>query len=602
MSTRAEERVEADETAARMTGAFADVRRGELEKARTVFVDLMHDPKHGVEAYRGLAAVAWQQKQGEAAIQLLRIAVQQRPDNADAQADLALLLLTSGRAEESLVHWDQRLRLTPADALAWHNYGQALAAAGRLDAAVSAFEMALKLAPDQAQTYETYARALATAGSQDRAEPVWRRGLARFPRMESMYLGLANSLFEQSQLQAACETFRAGVAALPQSADLHMGLGQMLDDLGDKAAAEAQHRRALALRPGWAMPVEALLTMLRKQARDEDLEAARAILADPLRPPQDHANAGFGLGKALDARGDYDGAFAAWSVANAARRRQIGPFDRDRWVRRVDRYIAQFTRPFLEARRDWGSDSDRPVFVLGMPRSGTTLAEQILAVHPDARGCGELSDIARIAKALPTKVGTMQKWPEAAAALTPALTRAAADDYLSSVLKRFPTSAARLVDKAPINFSYIGLIVLLFPNARIIWCRRDPRDICTSIFSENFGLTQTQSTDLADIGFFYKEHIRLMRHWAGIVGERIYECRYEDLIADFEPRCRSLVEAAGLPWDERCLRFHESDRAVLTPSRWQVRSPIYSGAVARWKRYEKHLGPLLEALHGEIDG
>jgi hypothetical protein len=123
-----------------------------------------------------------------------------------------------------------------------------------------------------------------------------------------------------------------------------------------------------------------------------------------------------------------------------------------------------------------------------------------------------------------------------------------------------------------------------------------------SIFSENFGLNQTQTTDLADIAFFYTEHMRLMRHWQTVAGERIYECRYEDLIADFEPRCRSLVEAAGLPWDERCLRFHESDRAVLTPSRWQVRSPIYSGAVARWKRYEKHLGPLLEALHGEIDG
>jgi tetratricopeptide (TPR) repeat protein len=601
VSTQAEDLVETGEKAARIAEAFSDVRRGEFEKARTVFADLMHDPKHGVEAYRGLAAVAWQQKQGEAAIQLLRVAVQQRPDHADAQADLALLLLTSGRAEESLVHWDQRLRVTPTDAMAWHNYAQALAAAGRLEAAVSAFEMALKLAPDQVQTYETYARALAAAESQDRAEAVWRRGLARFPRMESMYLGLADSLFKQSQVPAACEIFRAGVAALPQSAELHFGLGQMLDDLGDRDGAEAEHRRALALRPGWAMPVEALLTMLRKAARDEDIEAARAILADPLRPPQDHANAGFGLGKALDARGDYDGAFAAWTAANAARRRQIGPFDRARWVRRVDRSIAQFTRSFLEARRDWGSDSERPVFVLGMPRSGTTLVEQILAVHPDAQGCGELSDLARVAKVMPEKIGTMQKWPEAVAALTPALTRAAADDYLSSVLKRFPTQAARLVDKAPVNFSYIGLIVLLFPNARIIWCRRDPRDICTSVFSENFGLTQTQATDLADIGFFYKQHIRLMRHWAEIAGERIYECRYEDLIADFGPSCRRLVEAAGLPWDERCLRFHESDRPVLTPSRWQVRSPIYSGAVARWKRYEKHLGPLLEELRGEID-
>ncbi|HUR40735.1 MAG TPA: sulfotransferase [Verrucomicrobiae bacterium] len=587
--------------AARIAQAFADLKGGQLEQARAVFADLMHDPQHGIEAYRGLAAVAWQQKQGDTAIQLLRLAVQQQPEHVDAQADLALVLLTAGRAEESLPHWDQRLRLTPGDAMAWHNFGQALATAGRLDQAVPAFEQALTLTPQQAQTYETYARALTKAAVHDRAEAVWRRGLERFPKMEVMYHGLAGALFDQSLLRQCMEVFRAGVAALPESPDLHMGLGQLLDDLGDKAAAEVELRRALELRPGWAQPVEALLTLLRKDARDEDVELARRILDDPLRSPQDHANAGFGLGKTLDGRGDYDGAFAVWNKANAARRQQIGPFDRAGLTVRVDRNIAQFTRAFLEQRRTWGSDSNRPVFVLGMPRSGTTLVEQILASHPDAYGCGELTDLSRVSKAMQGRIGTIQPWPEAAAALTSAVTRAAADDYLGSVLKRYRTDAKRLVDKAPVNFFYIGLIALLFPKARIIWCRRDPRDIATSIYSENFGLTQKQATDLSDIGFFYKEHMRLMRHWSEVAREQIYECRYEDLIADFEPQCRGLVEGgAGLPWDERCLRFHESDRAVLTPSRWQVRSPIYKGALGRWKRYEKHLGPLLEALQGEI--
>jgi tetratricopeptide (TPR) repeat protein len=201
----AEEVVKTEDAAGRLAQAFADVRGGALEKARAVFADLMHDPAHGVEAYRGLAAVAWRQKQGEAAIQLLRMAVQQGPDNSDAQADLALVLYASGRAEDSLVHWDQRLRLTPNDAMAWHNYGQALATVGRFDVAATAFETALKLAPDQAQTYETYARALATAGNEELAEGVWRRGLARLPRMESMYLGLARSQFEQSKLTQSCE-------------------------------------------------------------------------------------------------------------------------------------------------------------------------------------------------------------------------------------------------------------------------------------------------------------------------------------------------------------------------------------------------------------
>lgn len=591
-----------DDKTNRVAQAFADLQAGQVERARAVFADFMHDPRHGVDAHRGLAAVAWRNQQPDAAIQMLKVAVQQQPGHPDAQADLALLLLLSGRAKESLPHWDQRLRLKPTDAPAWHNYAKALAAAGHVDTAVSAFEQALALAPDQPQTYETYARAMAEGGLEDRAEAIWRRGLEKFPQRESMYVGLGGLQFDRAQLPQSLETYRAGAAALPDSPDLHMGVGQLLDDLGDKPGAEVAIRRALELRPGWAMPVEALLTLLRKDAKDQDLEAARAILADSTRPPADHANAAFGLGKVLDARGDYDGAFLAWNQANAARRKQTGPFDREQMVQRANRNIAQFSRPFLEARKGWGHDSRRPIFVLGMPRSGTSLVEQILSAHPDVHGCGELTDLGRVAKSIQGRTGTIQRWPEAVGALNPGTTRAAAEDYLAGALKKHPTAAVRMVDKAPANFFYVGLIALLFPKASIIWCRRDPRDICTSIYSENFGLTQKYANDLGDIGFYFRQHMRLMRHWLDVAGEQVYQCSYESLIADPEVQSRRLVEAMGLPWDERCLKFHELDRPVLTPSRWQVRSPIYRAAVGRWKRYEKHLQPLIDQLEGELNG
>lgn len=582
--------------------AFADLRAGQADRARATFADLMHDPEHGTDAYRGLAAVAWHEKKVDSALQFLRLAVEQRPDHADARADLALLLLLSGRAAESLPHWDQRLRLAPRDAPAWHNYGKALAGAGHLDAAVSAFEQAIALDPDQAKTYEVYAKAMVEAGDEERAEAVWRRGLEKFPGLESMYVGLADLQFARSKVREALATYQRGVAALPESADLHMGVGTLLDDLGDKPGAEAAFRRALQLRPDWAVPVEGLLTLLRKSAREEDLALARRILADPARPPTDHANVGYGLGKALDARGDHDGAFEAWNQANAARRRQIGRFDRESMVKRVDRYIAQFTRAFIEARQGWGSDSRRPVFVLGMPRSGTTLVEQIIAAHPDAHGYGELTELGRLTKRLPQRAGTLQRWPEAVAALSRPLIKWGADEYLASLQARHPTSAARVVDKAPNNFSHIGLIALLFPKATIVWCRRDPRDICVSIYGENFGLSQKHATDLADIGFFYRQHMRLMRHWLEVAGGQIYQCSYEALVAEPEAQSRKLIEAVGLPWDDRCLRFHEADRPVLTPSRWQVRSPMYSDARGRWKRYERHLGPLIEALGDDVHG
>lgn len=591
-----------DDKAGRLAQAFNDLRAGQTDRARTTFADLMHDPEHGVDAHRGLAAVAWHQKHPDSALQLLRLAVQQRPDHADAQADLALMLFLGGRATESLAHWDQRLRLVPQDALAWHNYASALVAAGHLDTAITAFEQALEFAPAQAGTYEVYARSLSDARRAAQAEGVWRRGIQKLPKLESMYLGLAALQFARGHLKECLETYRQGVAALPESADLQMGMGQILEDLGEKAAAEQQFRIALKLRPGWAIPIEALLNLLRKDAPEADLDAARAVLADPVRAPEDHANAAFGLGKALDTRGDHDGAFEAWNRANAARRQQLGTYDRDALVDRVDRLIAQFSGSFLQARRAWGHPSARPVFVLGMPRSGTTLVEQILSAHPDVYGYGELTELGRIAKEMPQRIGSVQRWPEAAAALRADTVREAANDYLGSLQERHATPAARLVDKAPTNFFHIGLIALLFPKAAIVWCRRDPRDICTSIYSENFGLSQTHATDLSDIGFFYRQHSRLMRHWLEVAGSQIYSCRYEALIADPEGQSRNLLKAVGLPWDDRCLRFHEGDRPVLTPSRWQVRSPIYSGAIGRWKRYEKHLAPLLQALEGDLDG
>lgn len=586
----------------RIASAFALLQAGQLDGARAAFADLMHDPACSVDAHRGLAGVAWRQGQPDTALQLLRIAVSQDADHADARADLALLLLMTGRAAESLEHWDRRLQLSPDDNLAWHNFGKSLAAAGRLEQAVAAFERALELGPDQEKTWEVYARTLVEAGVEAAAESVWRRAMERFPRSAGPRLGLAELLFSQARLQECLQLYRDSVEILPDSPELQLGLGQLLEDFGDRAGAEAGFRKALALRPLWALPVEALLTLLRKGARDEDFQAAREILADSSRPPADHANAGFGLGKALEARGDYDGAFEAWRRANDARRRQIGPFDRARLASRMDRLISQFSHSFFESRKGWGSDSERPVFVLGMPRSGTTLVEQILSAHPQVEGCGEMTELPRVAKALPGRAGTVMQWPEAVAALGPDLVRLGADDYLAGVLRRHPTDAARLVDKAPSNFLHIGLILLLFPRATIIWCRRDPRDICLSIYTENFGLSQKHSTDLSDIGYYFRQHIRLMRHWTDVAGDRITQCRYEDMVADPEGQSRRLVAAAGLEWDERCLKFHEDTRPVLTPSRWQVRTPIYKAAAGRWQRYADQLRPLIESLGDDIGG
>lgn len=583
----------------RLQHAFAEMNAGRLEPARREFTALCSDPDCGADAYRGLAAVCWRLGQLKPAVEYLRQAVLIAPDRAEVHADMALVLMASRQSVAAVPHMERVVSLRPTDPDAWHNYGKLLGDLRQLQPARAAFERSLALAPDRVPTLTTYARALSNCGDDDAAEAIWERVITLQPKHFDGYQGLAEVQFARGHLQRARDTYARGAVEVPDAPEMHMGLAQLKEDLGDRDGAEASFREALRLRPDWPMALEGVLTLIRGRAEPELLARARAIVEDPRRPPQDRANVGFGLGKALDAN-DPDAAFAVWELANRARRAQVGPYDRDRLVSRVDRTIAAYTPSQLARLEGRGSLDPRPVFVLGMPRSGTSLVEQIIAAHPQAHGYGELPDLSRIARELPRRIGSIQRWPEALGALDATVLQAAADDYLAVLQRREATPSLRCVDKAPLNFFHLGLIALMFPQATIIWCRRDPRDICVSIYGENFALEQSFANDLGDLGFFYREYMRLMRHWRGLFGTRIHECVYEDLVADPEAGARALIDAVRLPWDEACLNFHESERAVLTPSRWQVRQPIYSKAVSRWRRYERWIAPLVEALGDEV--
>lgn len=581
--------------------AFQLLKAGQLDQARTLFADRINDDEHGVDAHRGLAAIAWQRGQKDAAIQLLSEAVRRDDRHPDANADLALLLMMAGRYAESLQYWQIRLAVRSDDAGAWHNYGKALFEAKRPDDAFKAFEHALTHAPEQVGSYVTYAKGLEALQRWAQAEQVWRRGLDRNPSMEAAVQGIAECQFHQGRLEACLETYRAGVERFPDSPTLHMGFGQMLGDFGDEVSAEAEFRRAIALRPGWVFPVEALLALIRSRASAEDMGLAQAILDDTQRPPQEHAMAAFGLGKVLDAKGEYEQAFSAWVQANEARKRQVGTFDRDRMTDYIDRLIATFTPERLASLRTGGLDDPRPVFVVGMPRSGTSLVEQILAAHPEVYGYGELVEIEAMKQRILARSGSIKRWPEVVEDIEPALTGEVATGYFDALARRSAVDARRVVDKAPNNFFHLGLIAAAFPQSRIVWCRRDPRDVCLSIYAENFALNQTHATDLSDLAFYFREYMRLMAHWQAVLGEQIYSCVYEEMVAESDVQSRNLVEAVGLPWHQACASFHRVERPVLTPSRWQVRRPIYNDSKQRWKRYEAQLGPLLEGLGDQLD-
>ncbi len=586
--------------AARLQDASAAFQAGRLDQAFSAFSQLCHDPVVGIDAYRGMAAVSWRRGQRSSALEYLQQALTINADSVDVRADLALMLMLAGQREQALPHWERVIEFRPSDADVWHNYAKLLGDLGRLEPSRAAFERSLSLKPGRVMTLMAYAKMLAQCGDTAASEGMWNRVIGLQPSAMDGYQGLAQVQFEQGHLDRAIETYRLGVQAVPDSADLQMGLAQMLEDTGDRDGAEVAFRRALELRPGWALAMEGLLTLIRGKAETPLLEQAQAIVNDPGRPPQDRANVGFGLGKALDALDRRAEAFQAWRVANAARRTQVGAYNRERLTRRVDRTIQAFSPELVQRLAGLGSPDDRPVFVLGMPRSGTSLVEQIISAHPEAEGYGELREISQIAAQMTARTGSIQRWPEVIAAVDEDVLRQAAADYVQLVGKRQPLTAKRFVDKAPLNFFHVGLIALLFPNARIVWCRRDPRDVCMSIYGENFALEQSFAIELVDLGFFYREYMRLMRHWQQCLPGRIYECVYEELVADPEAQARRLIDAVGLPWDDICLKFYEQDRPVLTPSRWQVRQPMYSKSVGRWKRYEAWLGPLVEELGDEV--
>jgi hypothetical protein len=257
--------------------------------------------------------------------------------------------------------------------------------------------------------------------------------------------------------------------------------------------------------------------------------------------------------------------------------------------------IRLFSKPFLDARKSYGSPSDRPVFIVGMPRSGTSLTEQILSSHPSVTGAGELSFMHTIANRMFYSLGTGAVFTDQIRAITPERAKALAAEYLGKI-EFFSTTAARVTDKMPHNFRLVGLIALLFPNARIVFCCRDAMDNCFSIYSNALNDFHSYGSDLTTLGAYYREHMRLMTHWQAVLPGRIFEMRYEALVGDLEGQSRRLVDFIGLDWDPAVLNFFESDRQVSTISKWQVRQPIYKTSVARWKPFEAQLEPLRAAL------
>jgi tetratricopeptide (TPR) repeat protein len=543
------------------------------------------------EADRRLAEALERHKRGEiqAAYEVYAQVLAEHPNHPTALHYLGLVAQQTGQPRVALDLLQKSIQLDPTDPRAHNHLGQVFLTQNAPEQAIACFERALSVDPRHVDSLNNLANLIRPRDSA-RALALYRQAREIDPASALTAYNLANALQDSQAFEEALALYERAVEIDPRHYQARHNLGVLLEQKGRFAQAIEQYQAVRAIHPSHAGALANLLAMRAFAPDARTVRDAEERLRVSL-PDDDRVKLHQALGKYHDRAGRYAEAFAHFAAANGtiARRRRHA-FDAARLRANFDRLRATFTADTFAAAAGHGSPSERPVFVVGMPRSGTTLTEQILASHPRVFGAGELQEIPAIAKSL------VAGYPQGVAQLDGAALRALADRYLKKLDSFGAPGAARVVDKLPVNFTHLGLIARLFPNARIIHCRRDPLDVGLSCFTELFEMERDFTLDLTHFGEYFLEYERLMAHWRAVLPNAIHEQRYEELVADPETHTRALIAHCGLDWDDACLRFHETDRAVMTPSRWQVRQPIYSGSVGRWQRYAEQLQPLRRVL------
>ncbi len=522
-------------------------------------------------------------------------ALKQTPEHAALLHHLGLTCQQLGDLDAAAKYLRRSVKADPSDPVVSNNLGNVLTARSELDDAVDAYEKSVALKPDYVNALYNLAKALVRLGRFDQAIEAYRRVLSFAPGDLEARNELGAALMDAGRYDEAGASFRDALAVDPNHAESHNNLGVFLIHKGDLETARRCFGEALSCDPGYARAYENLARSRRFGSEDDAMvEQLEGLLERNQTPPEDRMLCHFALGKIYDDRQQHEPAFRHYLAGNRIKRQSVN-FDPQQHVGWVDRVVDTFSPGLFEAKAGYGSDSELPVFVIGMIRSGTTLVEQIVSSHPAVSGAGELLYISDIAQALPQSVGSREAYPACIPHLTKGTAAELAESYLAK-LRRKHSDALRITDKLPTNFLFLGLIALLLPKARVIHCLRDPMDVGVSIFFQRFAQGHDYAYDLSDIAAYTVQYVRLMEHWKSVLPMPIHEVRYESLVNDQEQESRKLIDFCGLEWDEACLQFERSERVVSTASNWQVRQPVYHRSVQRWRHYEPFLGPLRDAL------
>jgi tetratricopeptide (TPR) repeat protein len=534
---------------------FADA---EAEYRRAIAINPTY-----AEAYNNLGSVLRDLERPAEAEHAYARALQLKPNYTEAANNLILALKDLERYDEALALAQKALAANPQNAEALGYMGAVYVDQKKIDLALDALQRSLKLRPNKAETVNMYGRALFEANQPLKAIECYRRAIALKPDYSDPYNNMGNALKEIGKNDAALAAFEKCLALAPEQVPAFVNLA----DVKTFRSSDDPH----------------LVAIQRHLAKGDALSADRRM------------HLSFAAAKAYDDLKRYDEAFQNYATGNALKRRKVS-YDEPLILGYFDRIRETFTADLVRSKSGGGVNAAKPIFVLGMPRSGTTLIEQILASHPRVAGGGELRDLMETVGSVRDRDGKQAAYPEMAAVLRPEDLAAFGRAYLTRLGRHAP-NAERITDKMPSNFYFTGLIHLALPGARIIHANRNPVDTCLSCFTKLFAGEQSQTYDLGELGRYYRAYHGLMAHWREVLPAGSFlDVQYEDVVADTEGQARRILDYCGLEWDPRVLEFHRTERPVKTASANQVRQPIYGSSVARWRHYERHLGPLLAEL------
>jgi tetratricopeptide (TPR) repeat protein len=478
------------------------------------------------------------------------------------------------------------LKEDPFDVRAIRMLAELAARIGRLKDSETLLRRAVEIAPGWTPARANLALVLGRLGRPAEALEMMDELFAAEPESIGHWNLKAATLGRLGDFDEAIALYERVIAKAPGQPRVWLSYGHMLKTIGRLDEGIAAYRKAIAIKPSLGEAWWSLANLKTVRFDDTDIAAMTAALDEPRAGDEDRIHLHFALGKALHDSGDFDRAFERYSAGNALRRR-YHPFEASDVTRLVDRCIERFTPEVLES--PGGCQSPDPIFIVGLPRSGSTLIEQILSSHSQVEGTTELPDMPAVARSI-------GPYPVAAAAMDAKQRRLAGEDYLKRASVQRRTERPFFIDKLPNNWMFVPFIHLVLPNAKIIDARRHPMGCCLSNFRQHFARGQDFSYDLSDLAHYYSDYARLMAHVDSVVPGRVHRVIYERMVDDTEAQVRALIDHVGLEFEPACLDFHRTERAVRTPSSEQVRQPIYRSAADEWRRYEAHLEPLRAAL------